>query len=142
MSRVIRTRAASRSPRVRACKFESMPLETDPQILRAVQLVYTTDLRLSDDWTDAQRNAFISEEAETITWMVWARAGTLGDQSVEHWQRRHGSYPSPTEQSTLRITARAEALKYVLQTELYELIPSDEDWEYADEQPLIQSEYW
>jgi hypothetical protein len=118
-----------------------MPLETDPLILRAVQLVYTTDLGLSEDWTDAQRNAFISDEAEKITWMVWARAGTLGEQSVEHWQRRHGSYPLPNIQSTLRITARAEALKYVLQNELYELIPSDEDWEDADGRFLIQSGY-
>ncbi|RAV10022.1 hypothetical protein DQP55_16135 [Mycolicibacterium sp. GF69] len=103
-----------------------MPLETDPSILHAVQTVYTTDLGLPEEWTDAQRTEFIADEADKITWMGRAQASTLGDQSVEQWTRRHdGRAPDPGVLSALRIAARARALHVVLSTELYELITPD-----------------
>ena len=104
-----------------------MPLDIDPNILSAVQSVYTTDLGLPDDWTDARRAEFIEAEAGKITWMVRAQASTLGDQSVEQWTRRHGGNPNSSVQNALRIAARTEALQIVLDTELYELIASDTD---------------
>jgi hypothetical protein len=104
-----------------------MPLDIDPNILSAVQSVYTTDLGLPEDWTDAQRAEFIEAEASKITWMVRAQASTLGEQSVEQWARRHGVRPNSNMQNGLKIAARAEALHLVLNTELYELIASDTD---------------
>lgn len=104
-----------------------MPLDIDPNILSAVQSVYTTDLGLPDDWTDALRAEFIEAEAGKITWMVRVQARTLGDQSVEQWTRRHGGHPNSSVQNALRIAARTEALQIVLDTELYELIASDTD---------------
>lgn len=133
MSRPIRHRAATRMRRARMCTVESMPLETDPSILHAVKTVYTTDLGLPDDWTDAQRADFILAEAEKITWMVRAEASTLGDQSIEQWTRRHdGRAPDPRVRTALRIAARAQALHIVLNTELYELIASDTEDEYPE----------
>jgi hypothetical protein len=104
-----------------------MPLEIDPTILSAVQSVYTTDLGLPEDWTDAQRAEFIDAEAGVITWMVQAKAGTLVGQCVEEWTRQHGARPNSIAQKELRIAARAEALEIVMNNELYELIPSDKD---------------
>jgi hypothetical protein len=133
MSRKIRTQTAKKTGAVRACTFESMPLATDSSILSAVEKVYTTDLGLPDEWTDAQRAAFINDEAETITWMVWAQAGTLGDRSVEDWTRRSGGHaPDRAVRDTLMARARVEALTSVLNTELYELVPPDDllvEWE-------------
>lgn len=133
MSRNIRTQTAKKARAVRACTFESMPLATDSSILRAVEKVYTTDLRLPDEWTDAQRAAFLNDEAETITWMVWAQAGTLGDRSVEDWTRRSGGHaPDRALRDKLMARARVEALTSVLSTELYELVPPDDllvEWE-------------
>lgn len=132
MSRPIRRRVATRMTRVRMCAVESMPLETDPSILHAVKTVYTTDLGLPHDWTDAQRAEFIEYEADKITWMVRAQASTLGDQSIEQWTRRHdGRAPDRMVRSALRTAARAQALHIVLNTELYELIASDTE----DENP-------
>ena len=126
MSRSIRTGAGKRSRRVRACTFDSMPLEADPEILRAVEKVYTTDLGLPEDWTDAQRSEFITYEAEKITWMVRAGAGTVGDRSIEDWTRRSGGQaPDSAVRDTLMAEARAQALALVLNTELYDLITHD-----------------
>ena len=103
-----------------------MPLKTDPEILSDVERVYTTDLGLPDDWTDAQRAKFVADEAEKITWMVWAEAGTLGDRSIEDWSRRSGGRaPDAGERDTLMAEARIQALTSVLNTELYELITPD-----------------
>ncbi|WP_133056228.1 hypothetical protein [Mycolicibacterium tusciae] len=109
-----------------------MPLETDPSILHAVKTVYTTDLGLPHDWTDAQRAELIEYEADKITWMVRSQASTLGDQSIEQWTRRNdGRAPDRMVRSALRTAARAQALHIVLNTELYELIASDTE----DENP-------
>lgn len=134
MSRPIRRRVTTRVTRVRMCTVETMPLEIDPSILHAVKTVYTTDLGLPHDWTNAQRAIFIIAEADKITWMVRAQASTLGDQSIEKWTRRHdGRAPDPRVRSALRIAARAQALHIVLNTELYELIASDTEDENTEQ---------
>lgn len=126
MSRSIQDRVATSTKRVRMCTVESMPLQTDPGILHAVNTVYTTDLGLPEGWTDAQRAEFIEYEANKITWMVRAQASTLGDKRIEQWTHRHyGRVPDPKVRSVLRFAARAQALQLVLDTELYELIASD-----------------
>ncbi len=122
MSRSLRSSAANRRPRARACTSESMPLATDPQILNAVQEVYTTDLALPEDWTEPQRAAFIAEEAEVITWMVCAEAGTIGDRNVDEWARRNGHAPDDALRATLMAKARQLAYESVLDRQLYEQI--------------------
>jgi hypothetical protein len=99
----------------------------DPDILHAVQTVYTTDLGLPEEWTNAQRTEFIDAEADKITWMARAQAATFCDRSIHDWTRRHGGPPSPSTQTALRIEARTQAVRQVLSTELYELIIDTDD---------------
>lgn len=123
MSRSLKKGLSKMTRRVHACTFESMPLETDPKILIAVETVYSTELGLPEDWTDAQRSSFIAHEAEVITWMVCAEAGTIGDRSVQEWTRRSGGRaPDHAERTVLIADARRQALKRVLLTQLYEQV--------------------
>ena len=122
------TRTA-RPRRVHACMSEAMPPPADPAVHRAVQTVYTTDLGLPEEWTDAQRADFIDAEVDKITWMARADAATLGERSIHDWARRHGGQlPNLSTQTALRAQARAQAVRQVLSTELYELIEADDDW--------------
>ena len=50
---------------------ETMPPPVDPAIHRAVQTVYTTNLGLPEEWTQAHRADFIDAEVDKITWMVF-----------------------------------------------------------------------
>lgn len=107
---------------------EDMPPPVDPAIHRAVQTVYTTDLGLPEEWTDAQRTEFLDEEVDIITWKARVRAATLGDRSIHDWACRHGGPPPDlSTQTALRTQARADAVRQVLSTELYELIPTEID---------------
>ncbi|BBZ04199.1 hypothetical protein MCHIJ_36360 [Mycolicibacterium chitae] len=99
-----------------------MPLALDPEVLSTVQAVYSSELGLPDDWTQSRRTAFLNAEAEKITWMVRARAGTIGDERVYQWTRQHGMPPDLETQRQLFSSARTEALRAVLRSELYELI--------------------
>lgn len=123
MSRTLRRVSPESGRRVRACTFESMPLATDPQILEAVERVYSTDLGLPDDWDDVRRTAFTTHDAEVITWMVWAEAGTIGDRSIADWTRRSGGKtPDQATRAALMAEARRLASIRVLDTQLYEQI--------------------
>lgn len=105
---------------------ETMPPPIDPAIHRAVQTVYTTDLGLPEEWTQVQRADFIDAEVDKITWMARAHAATLGERSIQDWTRRHGGHlPNQSTQSVLRAQARAQAVRQVLSTELYELIHTE-----------------
>ncbi|WP_349319081.1 hypothetical protein [Mycolicibacterium canariasense] len=100
----------------------------DPGILHAVQRVYTTDLGLPEEWTDSQRAVFMDAEVDKITWMARAQAATLGERSIHDWTRRHGGQlPNLSTQTALRAQARAQAVRQVLSTELFELIAGPED---------------
>ncbi|MBE5438384.1 MULTISPECIES: hypothetical protein [Mycobacteriaceae] len=119
---------AARPRRAHACMSEDMPPPVDPAIHRAVQTVYTTDLGLPEKWTEAQRAVFIEAEVDKITWMARADAATLGDRSIHDWARRHGGQlPNLSTQTALRTQARAQAVRQVLSTELYELIIDTDD---------------
>lgn len=121
------TRTA-RPRRVHACMSETMPPPLDRAIHRAVQTVYTTDLGLPEEWTDAQRADFVAAEADKVTWMARADAATLGEHSIHDWARRHGGQlPDLSTQTALRAQARAQAVRQVLSTELYELIADTDD---------------
>lgn len=127
MSRPIRPRSATSRRRIHGCTIESMPLNADPAILHAVLTVYTTDLSLPEEWTDTQRAEFITAEAEKITWMVRAEAGTIGDRRIEDWSRRTGGeIPDDELRAAMMTLARDQALAQVMSTELYELIATAE----------------
>lgn len=111
-----------RTSRVRACDTEAMPLALDPEVLSTVRAVYSSELGLPDDWTDSRRTAFLNAEAEKITWMVRAQAGAIGDERIYQWTRQHGMPPDLEIQRDLFSSARTEALRAVLRSELYELI--------------------
>ena len=52
-----------------------------------------------------------------------ALASVAGDLSIRDWTcRNHGQMPDPLTQTALRTEARAQAVRQVLSTELYELI--------------------
>jgi hypothetical protein len=99
-----------------------MPLEIDPEVLAEVRRVYSTDLGLPEEWTEAQREAFCQAEADKITWMIRSETSVLGDNRVEQWIRAEGSSPSQSVYDAIWNAARAEASRAVLSSELYEYI--------------------
>ena len=60
----------------------------DPEILKAVQTVYSTDLGLPEEWTDPQRTEFITAEADKISSMAASMAETLWEQAITAWSRQ------------------------------------------------------
>lgn len=111
-----------RTSGVRACCTEAMPLAIDPEVLSTVQAVYNSELGLPEDWTDRRRTAFLNAEAEKISWMVRAQAGTIGDERIREWARQHDMPPDSETQCQLFSSAREQALRAILRSELYELI--------------------
>jgi hypothetical protein len=99
----------------------------DPEILKAVQTVYSTDLGLPEEWTDPQRTEFITAEATKISSMAASMAETLWEQAITAWSRqRNGQTPSHATKVALLEAARKQAAQTVLNNELYELIATDE----------------
>ena len=99
----------------------------DPEILTAVQTVYSTDLGLPEEWTDPQRTEFITAEAAKISSMAASMAETLWEQAITAWSRhRNGQTPSHATKVALLEAARKQAAQTVLNNELYELIATDE----------------
>lgn len=128
----------------------------DPEILKAVQTVYTTDLGLPEEWTPTQRTEFITAEADKISSMTASMAETLWEQAITAWSRNHnGQTPNHATKVALLEAAQAQAANTVLNTELYELIATDDDnnliadpildraqvgWEQRWTNPLYQSD--
>jgi hypothetical protein len=130
----------------------------DPEILKAVQTVYSTDLGLPEEWTDPQRTEFITAEATKISAMAASMAETLWEQAITAWSHhRNGQTPSHATKVTLLEAARKQAAQTVLNNELYELIATDEtpspwetpvqisdraqvDWQQRWTNPAYQSE--
>lgn len=99
-----------------------------PQIQKAVHRVYSTDLSLPPEWAEQQRHQYLDEEADKISEMVLSTATTLNQQAIAQWHRRHPHQrlDSATTEA-LSKQAYLAAMRQVLSTELYELIPSLED---------------
>ena len=102
---------------------------TATQMHHARKGVVTPEMRRVAEREQAEPE-FIRDEADRITWMARAHAATLGDLSIRDWTcRHHGQMPDPLTQTALRTEARAQAVRQVLSTELYELIPTEvDDW--------------
>jgi hypothetical protein len=99
----------------------------DPEILQAVQTVYSTDLGLPEEWTESQRTEFITAEASKISSMAASMAETLWEQAITAWShQRNGQTPNHATKVALLEAARTQAAQTVLNNELYELIAVDE----------------
>ncbi len=99
----------------------------DPEILKAVQTVYSTDLSLPEEWTPGQRSEFLTAEADKISSMAASMAEELWEKAIAVWSRnRNGKTPNHATKVALLEAARAQAAKTVLNNELYELIETGE----------------
>lgn len=95
----------------------------DPEILKAVQTVYSTDLSLPEEWTPERRNEFLTAEAEKISSMTASMAEELWEKAIAAWSRqRQGQTPNHATKVALLQAAREQAARTVLNNELYELI--------------------
>lgn len=111
----------------------------DPEILKAVQTVYSTDLGLPEEWTPEQRDQFLMAEADKISSMASSMAEELWEKAIAVWSRnRNGKTPNHATKVALLEAARAQAAQTVLNNELYDLIETDEttpSWETPDQIP-------
>ena len=111
----------------------------DPEILKAVQTVYSTDLGLPEEWTPEQRTQFLTAEADKISSMAASMAEELWEKAIAVWSRnRNGKTPNHATKVALLEAARAQAAQTVLNNELYDLIETDEttpSWETPDPIP-------
>lgn len=100
---------------------------TSPEIRQIVEQVHRDHLGLPGDWTSQQQETFLESEAARISRQVAELADDLGNSAVKDWASQHGQAPDfPTHRALLN-TARASAMEIVLNQELYELIPDQED---------------
>ncbi|AFM20673.1 hypothetical protein Mycch_6073 (plasmid) [Mycolicibacterium chubuense NBB4] len=124
-----------RTPTSRICSASSTAQAVtviDPEILKAVQTVYSTDLSLPEEWTPQRRNEFLTAEADKISSMAASMAEQLWEKAIEAWSRqRNGQTPNHATKVALLQAARTQAAQTVLNSELYELIETDEtrQWE-------------
>lgn len=111
----------------------------DPEILKAVQTVYSTDLGLPEEWTPQRREQFLQAEADKISSMAASMAEELWEKALVVWSRqRNGKTPNRATKVALLQAARVQAVQTVLNTELYELIEADEttpQWQTPDPSP-------
>ncbi|WP_015057048.1 MULTISPECIES: hypothetical protein [Mycobacterium ulcerans group] len=118
------------TPTSRICSASSMRQAAtviNPEILKAVQTVYSTDLGLPEEWTPAQRMEFLTAEADKISSMAASMAETLWEQAITAWTRsRNGQTPNHATKVALLGDARAQVVTRVLNSELYELIETEE----------------
>lgn len=111
----------------------------DPEIVRVVQTVYTTDLSLPGEWTPERRSQFLMAEADKISSMASTMAEDLWEKAIAVWSRnRNGKTLNHATKVALLEAARAQAARTVLKNELYDLISTDETpppWETPDPIP-------
>lgn len=111
----------------------------DPEILKAVQTVYSTDLSLPEEWTPERRNQFLVAEADKISSMASSMTEELWEKAIAVWSRnRNGKTPNHATKVALLEAARTQAAQTVLNNELYDLISTDETpppWETPDPIP-------
>jgi hypothetical protein len=100
---------------------------TSPEIRQIVAKVYAGALKLPQEWSRAQREAFLEGEAARISYQVAELAAEMGAQAVGEWTRTRGQHPDYLTKVGLLNTARNQAMEIVLNNELYEQIPTEED---------------
>lgn len=116
-----------RSSRVCSTSAAGTVVVTSPEILQIVTQAYEQHLGLPGGWSPAQRHAFIAAEADKISYRIAQLAADLEAQAVGEWTRSHGQHPDYLTKVGLVNTARSQAMETVLNEELYEQIPEQED---------------
>lgn len=118
----------------------------DPEILKAVTTVYSTDLSLPEEWTPERRNEFLTAEADKISSMAASMAEELWEKALAAWSRqRDGQTPNHATKVALLKAAREQAARTVLHNELYEMVEIDEsvsESETADPAPNPADRTW
>ncbi|MCA2304871.1 hypothetical protein JF770_14990 [Mycobacterium intracellulare] len=99
---------------------------TSPEIRQIVANAYT-QTQLPQEWSTAQREAFLDEEATRISYQVAELAAQMGAQAVGEWTQARGQHPDYQTKVGLLNTARSQAMEIVLANELYEQIPTEDD---------------
>lgn len=110
------------------------------EFLTILNEVYPRHLQLPPEWTDHEQQRYLVQEAERLSQMVAELADQLAEQSVTQWTRSHGQHPDYLTKVGLLNTARMAAREQILNSELYEQIPSsmdetDEDRDAIHEEP-------
>jgi len=100
---------------------------TSPEIRQIVAQVYSGSLQLPPEWDQTRRAEFIETEAAKISYQVAELAAEMGAQAVGEWTRTQGAHPDYLTKVGLLNTARAQAMEIVLNQELYEQIPTEDD---------------
>lgn len=108
---------------------------TSPQIQQIVEDAYTRFLQLPDEWTPAQRQRFLDEQAAHISYLVAELGAEMGAQAVADWTKAHHSPPDYMTKVGLLNTAHAQAMEIVLNNEIYEMIPDFNDTPTDSEAP-------
>lgn len=112
---------------------------TSPEIRQIVAQAYAQSLQLPEEWSPAQREAFLDEEASRISYQVAELAAELSAQAVGEWTTTHGQHPDYQTKVGLLNTARSQAMEIVLANELYEQSPTEEDQPstlWGEDQPM------
>ena len=89
--------------------------------------VYPRYLQLPPQWSDQEQQRYLAQEAERLSQMVAELADQLAEQSVRQWTLSHGQHPDYLTKVGLINTARMAAREQILNSELYEQIPSSTD---------------
>jgi hypothetical protein len=100
---------------------------TSPQILQIVRNVYDQHLHLPPQWTLQQREQFLEGEAARIGRQVAELAAQMGEQAVQDWQRHNGQAPDYLTKVGLLNNTRSQAMEIVLNNELYDQIPQQDN---------------
>ena len=66
---------------------------TSPEIRQIVAEAYARSLHLPQQWSPAQREAFLEAEAAKISYQVAELAAEMGAQAVGEWTRNRGQHP-------------------------------------------------
>lgn len=100
---------------------------TSPEIRQIVAEVYAGPLKLPPQWSPAQRETFLDSQAARISYQVAELAAEIGARAVGEWTRTRGQHPDYLTKTGLLNTARSQAMEIVLNNELYEQIPTEDD---------------
>ncbi|KEP41880.1 hypothetical protein [Mycobacterium kansasii] len=115
------------SSRVCSTPSAGTVIVTSPEIRQILAQAYTQALQLPQEWSPAQREAFLDDEASRISHEVAELSAEMGAQAVGEWTKAHGQDPDYLTNVGLLNTARTQAMEIVLHNEIYEQIPPEQE---------------
>ncbi len=96
------------------------------QVLTAIYPEYLP-LPLPPDHTPEQRQDWLTSEADRLATAIFDLSHEMAEAAIQDWIRRNGAHPDYLTKVGLVNTARLSAQEIVLNNEIYEQIPEDED---------------